>query len=70
MPQLNRNASSRFVVGAGKRFCIPQILLAQAAGHVEPFAYHIINRWFDEYFLRAVARTRQPPCPLPPCPQP
>ena len=47
------------LLGPGKRFCLPQPLLAQAGGHVEPFAYHIINRWFDEYFLRAVARTRQ-----------
>lgn len=26
-----------------------------AMHHAEPFAYHIVNRWLDEYFLEAVA---------------
>ena len=30
-----------------------------AQRHVEPFCYHIVNRWLDEYFLTAVSYANQ-----------
>ena len=30
-----------------------------AGGLVEPYAYHIVNRWFDEFFIQAIEYANQ-----------
>jgi hypothetical protein len=55
--------SAHFDGGCKTFGCSAKLLAGEpdrcAQHHAEPYSYHIVNRWFDEYFLRAVAYANQ-----------
>ena len=50
--------STHFDGGCKTKGCSVRLLPGEpdlCSNNQEPYAYHILNRWFDQYFLQAVA---------------